>query len=82
MPTVSRSRAPIPIVIGPTVMKNRGPHLPLSAPARELKRIIRIVMGRLDLEGFHRAALVTATLMIAGGVTSFLGIRNPDRADA
>lgn len=41
-----------------------------------------IVGGSLDLEGFHRAAVVTATLMIAGGVTSFLGIRNPDRATA
>jgi EmrB/QacA subfamily drug resistance transporter len=41
-----------------------------------------IVGGSLDLEGFHRAAVVTAALMIAGGVTSFLGIRNPDRATA
>lgn len=41
-----------------------------------------IVGGSLDLEGFHRAALVTATLMIAGGVTSFLGIRNPARTPA
>ena len=36
-----------------------------------------IVGGELDLEGFHRAAIVTAALMIAGGITSFLGIRNP-----
>jgi EmrB/QacA subfamily drug resistance transporter len=41
-----------------------------------------IVGGALDLNGFHRAAIVTAALMIAGGITSFLGIRNPDRADA
>ena len=41
-----------------------------------------IVGGSLDLDGFHRAAIVTAALMIAGGVTSFLGIRNPDRATA
>jgi EmrB/QacA subfamily drug resistance transporter len=41
-----------------------------------------IVGGSLDLDGFHRAAVVTATLMIAGGVTSFLGIRNPDRVTA
>jgi EmrB/QacA subfamily drug resistance transporter len=39
-----------------------------------------IVGGSLDLDGFHRAAVVTAALMIAGGVTSFLGIRNPQRA--
>ncbi|MBD3941414.1 MFS transporter [Microbacterium sp. NEAU-LLC] len=38
-----------------------------------------IVGGSLDLDGFHRAAIVTAALMIAGGVTSFLGIRNPPR---
>ncbi len=37
-----------------------------------------IVGGALDLDGFHRAAIVTAVLMIAGGVASFLGIRNPD----
>ena len=36
-----------------------------------------IVGGSLDLEGFHRAAIVTAALMIAGGITSFFGIRNP-----
>jgi EmrB/QacA subfamily drug resistance transporter len=41
-----------------------------------------IVGGALDLDGFHRAAIVTAALMIAGGVTSFLGIRNPDRTPA
>ncbi|WP_106816443.1 MFS transporter [Microbacterium timonense] len=38
-----------------------------------------IVGGTLDLEGFHRSAIVTAALMIAGGITSFLGIRNPPR---
>ena len=37
-----------------------------------------IVGGALDLDGFHRAAIVTAALMIAGGITSFLGIRNPE----
>lgn len=42
-----------------------------------------IVGGELDLDGFHRAAIVTAALMFAGGITSFLGIRNPPRdADA
>jgi len=35
-----------------------------------------IVGGRLDLEGFHRAAIVTAGLMIAGGLVSLAGIRN------
>jgi predicted MFS family arabinose efflux permease len=38
-----------------------------------------IVGGSLDLDGFHRAAIVAAALMIAGGVTSFVGIRNPAR---
>jgi EmrB/QacA subfamily drug resistance transporter len=41
-----------------------------------------IVGGALDLDGFHRAAIVTAALMIAGGITSFLGIRNPETAAA
>lgn len=41
-----------------------------------------IVGGALDLDGFHRAAIVTAALMIAGGITSFLGIRNPEPAAA
>lgn len=39
-----------------------------------------IVGGSLDLDGFHRAAIVTAVLMIAGGLVSFLGIRNPSHA--
>ena len=34
-----------------------------------------IVGGTLDLDGFHSAAWVTAGLMAAGGVVSFLGIR-------
>lgn len=36
-----------------------------------------ILGGALDLEGFYRAAIVTAALMVAGGVISFCGIRNP-----
>ena len=39
-----------------------------------------IVGGSLDLDGFHRAAIVTAALMAIGGAVSFLGIRNPSRA--
>src|SRR3546814_3018677 len=34
-----------------------------------------IVGGSLDLDGFHRAAIVTAVLLTAGGIVSFLGIR-------
>lgn len=34
-----------------------------------------IVGGTLDLDGFHSAAWVTAGLMAAGGIVSFLGIR-------
>lgn len=41
-----------------------------------------IVGGELDLGGFHRAAIVTAVLMIAGGVVSLAGIRNPARDEA
>src|SRR5690606_38081636 len=36
-----------------------------------------IVGGTLDLEGFHSAALVTAALMAAGGIVSWIGIRKP-----
>jgi len=36
-----------------------------------------IVGGTLDLDGFHSAALVTAALMAAGGVVSWIGIRRP-----
>lgn len=36
-----------------------------------------IAGGELDLDGFHRAAMVTAAMMIAGGVVSWAGIRNP-----
>ena len=35
-----------------------------------------IVGGTLDLDGFHRAAIVTAIFMATGGIVSFLGIRN------
>jgi len=36
-----------------------------------------IIGGSLDLDGVHRAMIVTAGLLILGGVVSFLGIRNP-----
>ncbi len=36
-----------------------------------------IVGGTLDLNGVHRAMIVTAVLLILGGIVSFLGIRNP-----
>jgi MFS family permease len=39
-----------------------------------------IVGGSLDLNGVHRAMIVTAGLLILGGVVSFLGIRNPVHA--
>ncbi|HEY4151762.1 MAG TPA: MFS transporter [Pseudolysinimonas sp.] len=36
-----------------------------------------IIGGALDLDGVHRAMIVTAGLLILGGIVSFLGIRNP-----
>jgi len=40
--------------------------------------LLAFIVGRgLDLEGFHRAAIVTAAMMIAGGLVSWAGIRNP-----
>lgn len=41
-----------------------------------------IVGGRLDLAGFHLANGVCAGLFIAGGVMSWLGIRNPEQERA
>lgn len=44
-----------------------------------------IVGGQLDLAGFQRATIVTAALLIAGGVVSFFGIRDsqePEKATA
>ena len=38
-----------------------------------------IVGGSLDLNGVHRSMIATATLLILGGIVSFLGIRNPAR---
>jgi EmrB/QacA subfamily drug resistance transporter len=35
-----------------------------------------IIAGTLDVEGFHRVIIVTAALLILGGVVSFVGIRN------
>ncbi|KTS82730.1 major facilitator transporter [Microbacterium testaceum] len=35
-----------------------------------------VVGGSLDLDGFHRAAVFTAVLMLLGAASSFLGIRN------
>ncbi len=34
-----------------------------------------IAGGALDLDGFHRAAIATAAMLVAGGVISFLGVR-------
>lgn len=36
-----------------------------------------IVGGQLDLAGFQRATVVTAALLIVGGVISWIGIRDP-----
>jgi MFS-type transporter involved in bile tolerance (Atg22 family) len=38
-----------------------------------------IVGGQLDLDGFHRAAIVTAVLLAAGGVVSWIWIRKPEQ---
>jgi EmrB/QacA subfamily drug resistance transporter len=40
-----------------------------------------IVGGSLDLDGFHRAAIVTAALLALGAAVSWLGIRNPAPAE-
>ncbi|AZG44497.1 MFS transporter [Gordonia insulae] len=40
-----------------------------------------IVGGVLDVASFHRAALITASLFIVGGIISAVGIRNRDHHD-
>jgi EmrB/QacA subfamily drug resistance transporter len=47
------------------------------APLIAIACIGIIVAGRLDFVGLHRAALVTATLMLVGAAASFIGIRRP-----
>ncbi|MFI6424466.1 DHA2 family efflux MFS transporter permease subunit [Promicromonospora sp. NPDC050880] len=41
-----------------------------------------ITGGVLDVASFHRALLVTAALLVAGGLLSLIGIRNPREIDA
>ena len=41
-----------------------------------------IAGGELDLEGFRRATVVGAALLVAGGVVSWLGIRDRERPGA
>jgi EmrB/QacA subfamily drug resistance transporter len=41
-----------------------------------------IVGTALDLDGYHRAALATAALLVVGGIVSLAGIRNPELAAA
>ncbi|WP_345750739.1 MFS transporter [Microbacterium rhizophilus] len=44
--------------------------------------IAMIAGGDLDLDGFHRTAAATAVLFAAGGIASWLGIRNPHAVSA
>ncbi|HPG76541.1 MAG TPA: MFS transporter, partial [Rhodoglobus sp.] len=39
-----------------------------------------IIVGKLDVDGFHRVLIVTAALLILGGIVSFVGIRNPTKS--
>jgi hypothetical protein len=36
-----------------------------------------IVAGELDVDGYRRAAIATAVLLVVGGAVSWIGIRNP-----
>ena len=36
-----------------------------------------VLGGSLDLDGFHRAAIVAAALLVAGAIVSAIGVRNP-----
>jgi MFS family permease len=40
--------------------------------------VLGLIVGpTLDLDGFHRVLLVTALLLVVGGLVSAVGIRNP-----
>ena len=39
-----------------------------------------IIVGKLDVDGFHRVLIVTAALLILGGIVSVVGIRNPTKS--
>ena len=42
--------------------------------------LLGVVIGsELTVESFHRGLLVTAALLIAGGIVSWIGIRNPEK---
>ena len=40
-----------------------------------------VAAGELDVDGFHRVLIVTAALLIGGGLVSLVGIRNPRRVE-
>lgn len=40
-----------------------------------------IVAGQLDVDGYRRAAIATAVLLVVGGAVSWIGIRNPAPRD-
>lgn len=40
-----------------------------------------IVAGQLDVDGYRRAAMATAVLLVVGGAVSWIGIRNPAPRD-
>lgn len=39
--------------------------------------VAAVIGGSLDLDGFHRSAVLTAALLAIGGIASLIGIRNP-----
>jgi hypothetical protein len=41
-----------------------------------------IIGDTLDTDGFHRGLIVTAVLLVAGGLVSAAGIRNPTASPA
>lgn len=70
-------------ILGPLPERKAGVGSAVNNAVARIASLITIAMlgiivaGTLDVEGFHRALVVAALLFFAGGVISFLGIRNP-----
>lgn len=72
-------------VLGDVDSKNAGVASAVNNAVARIAGLVTIatiglVTGtHLDTDGFHRALILTATLMLVGGIISAIGIRNPEK---